>query len=61
MNDAQAELDAAREARIAEYAQQMVQALNGTDRRRAYTRMCAEIHKRSPEQIERMEQQQGTR
>jgi hypothetical protein len=59
MSTTQTELDAARELRIAEYARAMVQALTGEERRRNYVRMCAEIHKRSPQQIARMEQQQG--
>lgn len=55
MDSAQDEIDAAREARIAGYAQAMVQATTGEARRRNYVRMCAEIHKRSPQQIARME------
>ncbi|CAM2142626.1 conserved protein of unknown function [Pararobbsia alpina] len=61
MNGTQEEIDAAREARIAEYAQAIVTALTGEERRRAYVRMCDEIHKRSPQQIARMEQQQALR
>jgi len=61
MNDTQTEIDAAREARIADYARQLVTSLDYADRKRLWRLMSAEIGKRSLQQIARMEQQQGLR